>query len=153
MVSKFRQCGADHTINIKTQDPRASLQAVSGPVDIFAEATGTDAVCNLGLSLLKPRATLAIYGAPTDYTYSIDLHSVPGSFTFSLFHPQEYFAYPRVCQLIHNNLLDPALFLTRVYHGLDSLPQALQDQADKKLIKAVITIPWRAETEGSAWDR
>ena len=137
-----RRFGADVTVNCTTEDVAAAVRdATDGRgADIFTEATGADEVFAMGLTTLRPHGTLAIYGAPEHYRYTLPLRSGPVDFNVRLICPAEQRAYPWVCRQLQSGVIDPMLFRTHVWDGLDKINEAVEAQTAGRVVKGFVRI-------------
>jgi len=141
-LERGKKCGADIVVNTTKQDARRAVREATGGVgvDVFAEATGADEIFNVGLGCLRSGGTLAIYGAPEGYRYTLAMKNAGGEFAVKLVHPEEHLAYEWVCSMIQRKLIDCKLFHSHVWDGLESLPQVLQAQQDGQALKSLVRI-------------
>ena len=129
-------------MNITREDPAGVVKELTGGVgvDYFAEATGADEMFMAGLKTLAPNGQAIVYGAPENYTYTLAMRGAPGDFAVRLIGPEEYKAYPWVCGLMQSGGIDPSLFRSHSWDGLESLPMALEEQASGNVIKGFVKI-------------
>jgi len=137
-----RRCGADVTVNSKDADAAEAVREAAGGmgVDCFAEASGADEMFNLGLGTLCQGGTLAIYGAPQGYRYTLQMKRARGEFDVRLMHPAENTALDWVCRIIRQKRIDTQLLHSHVWEGLDCLPEAIQAQENGEVIKGLVRI-------------
>lgn len=136
------RCGADFGVSLSNENAVEETRRLAGGdgAHFFAEATGADQVFQTGLRMLAPGGVAAIYGAPDEARYTLMLRGSPGDFSARLISPEDHVAFPWVCRLIAEGRLDPALFRSHTWHGLDSIHDALAAQEKGDVIKGFITL-------------
>lgn len=141
-LERARRFGADAGVNMTQGDPVDAVRRANGGrgVEVFAEATGADAMLGLGLQTLAPGGTAAIYGAPEGYRYTLPMRGAPGDFAVRLIAPEEYRAYHWVCDLIRRGAIDTSQFRSHVWDGLEQVPAALQAQANGAVVKGLVRV-------------
>ena len=141
-LNHARKLGAHVTINSRKQDVATEVRNATGGkgVQFFAEATGVDDVFGQGLSSLADGGTAAIYGAPDDQRYTLAMTGAPASFIARRICPQEHLAYPWACRAVQSGTIDPALFCTHVFDGLERINELLQLQEQGKVVKGFIRL-------------
>jgi len=137
-----RKLGAHVTINSRKQDVADEVRSATGGkgVRFFAEATGVDEVFAQGLNSLAEGGTAAIYGAPDDQRYTLAMSQAPANFIARRICPQEHLAYPWACRAIQRGMIDPALFCTHVFDGLEHVNELLQLQEQGEVVKGFIRL-------------
>jgi threonine dehydrogenase-like Zn-dependent dehydrogenase len=102
-----RQIGATHTINVTTEPVAKKLRDLNDDsgADFFLEAVGLPDQIQVGLSLLAPGGTIAIYGVPEGQRYELNWSAGPGSATIAQYPAQEHLAYAWVTNLMGRGIL------------------------------------------------
>ena len=136
------KCGADILVDTNDGDIGQAVVGATGGkgADYFIEATGADEIFNAGLGTLRNGGTLAIYGAPQGYKYSLQMKKARGEFNVMLVHAEEHVALDWVCRAIREKKINTELFRSHVWDGLESLPEALRLQEEGKVIKGFVKI-------------
>lgn len=73
-----KEMGATHLINSKTQDAKATIEAILGPqgLDVFIDNTGQPAIIELGYQITKPQGRVTLVGVPRKGN-NINIYSLP----------------------------------------------------------------------------
>lgn len=141
-LERMRRAGADMLINLHDGSPRtAAFAATDGRGgNVFVEATGSDEVWRAGLATLGPGGVGAVYGAPDDLRYTLDMRAAPADFTARLCSPEEYLVYADVCRWLNSGEIAAGLFRTHTWEGLESIGTALAAQERGEVLKGVIRL-------------
>lgn len=133
--------GATHTLLLDENLP-AAVRSLTGGVgaDWFLDAAGHQHVFEAGLSCLRTGGAAAIYGAPEGFGYRLPLGAVGGDFAVHYLAPDDDRFFPETCRRMVSGTLDAAAIRTHVWTGLESLPQALREQADGNVLKGLVRI-------------
>ena len=108
--------------------------------DWFLDAAGHQEVFEAGLGLLKPGGAVAIYGAPDNFAYRLPLGRVGGDFSVKYLNPADDTFFPEACRRMMAGKLKAKDLLTHVWHGLESIHAALEEQAAGKVLKGLVRI-------------
>ena len=101
-----RQVAADATID--TSDPAwpARLRELSGgALDVFCEASGSNALMSAAVSVLRPGGVAAIYSAPAHGDAPFDRSTLSEGRSVITPEAREHLAYPWVCDLLRRQLI------------------------------------------------
>ncbi|MDR1281520.1 MAG: zinc-binding dehydrogenase [Opitutaceae bacterium] len=133
--------GATHTL-LLNQDTQANVRAITDGLGAhwFLDAAGHQAVFEQGLTCLRPGGHAAIYGAPDGCSYRLPLDAVGGEFDVRLIHTADDTFFDEACRRMADRRLDADAVRTHVWHGLESLPEALADQIAGKVLKGLVRI-------------
>lgn len=133
--------GATHTL-VLDKETSTSVRDICGGngADWFLDAAGHQAVFDAGLGFLRPGGHAAIYGAPEGFAYRLALGSVGGDFSVHYLSPTDDLFFPETCRRIADGRLNARLLHTHTWEGLESLPQAVQDQESGKVLKGMVRI-------------
>ncbi len=134
------KCGADGVINIADDVKASMLEICPQGVDCYIEATGSNDMFNLGLSLIKPYGTVAIYAAPVGYKYELNMKQSSGAFNVKLAPAEEHLMYGKVVEAIKNKLIDTSPFTSNIMYGLENLAVLVERQRRKEILKGYIVI-------------
>lgn len=108
--------------------------------DWFLDAAGHPEVFEAGLRALKVGGNAAIYGAPEGFSYRLPLGSCGGDFSVHYLIPQDDLFFQQTCQQIRRGALRTSSVITHKWHGLESLPGALADQKEGRVLKGMVVI-------------
>ncbi len=102
-----RRLGATHGLNVKHGSIPARLreQNEGRGVDFFLEAVGLPDQIGVGLSVLAPGGTLAIYGVPEGQKYDLSWNGGPGWANIAQLPAEEHRAYPWVTRLLERGVI------------------------------------------------
>ncbi|MBE2202868.1 MAG: zinc-binding dehydrogenase [Chthoniobacterales bacterium] len=142
-----RKNGATHVIPLeKLTKPLLQDITSSQGVDWFLDAAGHQAVFETGLAHLKAGGKAAIYGAPDGFSYTLPLGKVGGDFEVKMLFPADDAFFDQTARLMSEGHLKASLVRTHVWHGLNALPRALEEQAAGHVLKGVLLLD---ETAGA----
>lgn len=117
------------------------VRAIAGHgADWFLDAAGHQAVFDAGLRCLAPGGAAAIYGAPEGFAYRLPLGAVGGDFCVHYLAPNDDTYFPIACQRLLDGDLNADTLRTHCWAGLESMPQALADQAAGDVLKGFVQI-------------
>jgi threonine dehydrogenase-like Zn-dependent dehydrogenase len=107
-----RELGADHGVNVKESDPTAVVRDLTGGgADLFIEASGGKGQVKLGLSLVKPGGTMAIYGVPEGGKYD-GMDGIPSNVRLVTPPAEEHLAYGSALDLLRRGVVPDGRLLT-----------------------------------------
>jgi threonine dehydrogenase-like Zn-dependent dehydrogenase len=117
------------------------LKKIAGSkADWFLDAAGHQEVFEAGLRLLRPGGTAAIYGAPDGFAYRLPLGAVGGDFSVRYMTPSDDTFFAEACRRISEGEIRTRSLRTNLWEGLESIEQALADQASGRVLKGLIRI-------------
>lgn len=136
-----RRNGATHTLGFSdsTAAEVREINAGSG-ADLFLDAAGHQSVFEAGLRCLRVGGQAAIYGAPEGFAYRLPLGAVGGDFCVHYLSPTDDTFFEETVRRISSGRLDVKSIHTHTWHGLESLPQALTEQAAGDVLKGLVLI-------------
>ncbi|MDP0496767.1 MAG: zinc-binding dehydrogenase [Verrucomicrobiota bacterium JB024] len=136
-----RRNGATHTLTFDAE-LSAAVREINGGLgaDWFLDAAGHQQVFEAGLKCLRPGGSAAIYGAPDGFAYTLPLGAVGGDFCVKYLSPTDDSFMLEACQRILDGRLDAAAVRTHIWDGLESLNQALKEQAAGEVLKGMVRI-------------
>jgi len=140
-LEKMRENGATHSLEFGARLPSEVRDLTGGGADLFLDAAGHQDVFAAGLQCLCNGGEAAIYGAPEGFSYAMHLGAVGGDFSVHYFTPPDDTFFPEACRRIGDGTIKASLLRSHVWNGLESLPQALQEQSAGEVLKGLITIP------------
>jgi alcohol dehydrogenase/L-iditol 2-dehydrogenase len=134
-----RAAGADHTVDITAEDPKALIASVGDGLgaDLVVDATGVSAALVQGLELVRPLGSIVKVGwGPQPLGASLDplvakAVTLYGSFSHT------WTTWERVLSLFATRALRPAEVIGDVY-GLDDWERAFEDMESGRNIKSVV---------------
>jgi threonine dehydrogenase-like Zn-dependent dehydrogenase len=109
-----RRLGATHGLNVTKGSVPARLREMNEGrgVDFFLEAVGLPDQIGVGLSVLAPGGTLAIYGVPEGQKYELCWNGSPGWANIAQFPAEEHRAYPWVTRLLERGVIPTGELMT-----------------------------------------
>lgn len=141
-MSKLRELGADHTVNITREDPEELIRSLGDGLgaDLVVDATGVSAALKQGLSLVRPLGSIAKVGwGPQPLDFSLDplvakAVTLYGSFSHT------WTTWERVLSLFSAGMLKPGQVLGGVYE-LEDWERAFEHMVSGRNIKSVMVMP------------
>jgi len=107
-----RELGANHGLNVTEGDPAAVVRDLTGGgADIFIEASGGKDQVRLGLSLIKPGGTVAIYGVPPGGKYD-GMDGIPQNVRLVSPPAEEHLAYEWTLGILRRGVVRAENLLT-----------------------------------------
>ena len=82
----------------------------------------------------------AIYGAPDGFSYTLPLGAVGGDFDVKMYFPADDTFFDETCFRMSEGILNASQIRTHVWHGLEALPGAIEEQAAGFVLKGVLII-------------
>jgi threonine dehydrogenase-like Zn-dependent dehydrogenase len=133
-----RSLGADFGASVLEGDPAAKVREfASGGVDIFIEAVGSAELVRLGLSVLRPGGTLAIYGVPPREGYDLAWGMLPPEVRFTRPAPEEYRTYGWALDLLERGTVPGDRLMTHRW-PLAEHARAFSEIAAGEVVKGML---------------
>jgi len=136
----MRRNGATDVLKIDNTLPDKVKNLTGGGADWFLDAAGHQSPFEAGLKCLRPGGAAAIYGAPTGFAYMLPLGIVGGDFAVHYLAPNDDEYFPEACRRMLSGELDAAALRSHEWDGLESLPQAIEEQAAGEVLKGYVKI-------------
>jgi L-iditol 2-dehydrogenase len=141
-LEKARALGADHTVDITTEDAGAVVRSLGDGLgaDLVVDATGVSIALKQGLDLVRPYGSIVKIGwGPQPLGFSLDplvakAVTLYGSFSHT------WTTWERVLELFSRGRLDPQAVLGGVYE-LDDWEEAFSAMESGRNIKSVMVMP------------
>ena len=136
-----RANGATHTVEFNEAAKSVVREITSSKgADWFLDAAGHQAVFEAGLGYLRLGGRAAIYGAPDGFSYTLPLGAVGGDFDVKMYFPADDTFFDETCFRMSEGILNASQIRTHVWHGLEALPGAIEEQAAGFVLKGVLII-------------
>lgn len=135
-----KQNGATDTLKIDDTLPDTVKTMTDGGADWFLDAAGHQSPFELGLKCLRPGGAAAIYGAPEGFAYTVPLGIVGGDFAVHYFAPNDDDYFPEACRSMLAGELNAGTLRSHEWNGLESLPSAIEQQAEGEVLKGHVQI-------------
>lgn len=136
-----RKVGATHGLNVKDGQVAQKLRDLNGGkgADLFLEAVGSPDQIEVGLSLIAPGGTIAIYGVPEGQRYNLAWGTGPGWVNISQFPADEHLAYHWVARLLERGVIPTGELMTHSW-TLDQYQDAFAAVANGSVVKGWISL-------------
>jgi threonine dehydrogenase-like Zn-dependent dehydrogenase len=132
--------GATHAVLLDAKTKAAVHEITDQGADWFLDAAGHQSVFEAGLDCLRPGGHAAVYGAPDGFAYRVPLGAAGGDFEVKFCLPADDVFFPEACARLLSGRLDATRIRTHVWHGLESVSQALEEQRAGQVLKGVVII-------------
>lgn len=135
-----RDIAADEVVNVTQSDPAEIIRKTFPQgIDLFCEAVGQKDQLRIGLSLLKPGGTLAVYGVPPDQHYDLDWKWLPADIRLMQPPAEEHLDYDWVIDLMRRGLIPVEKLLTHSW-PLHQFQIAFDAVAKGEVIKGMLEL-------------
>jgi threonine dehydrogenase-like Zn-dependent dehydrogenase len=136
-----RRLGATHGLNIKNGPVGARLRELNRGrgADFFLEAVGLPDQIEVGLSVMAPGGTLAIYGVPEGQRYALSWGSGPGWANIAQYPAEEHRAYPWITKLFERGVIPTSELMTH-HWKFDQYHEAFAAVAEGSVVKGWIEL-------------
>jgi threonine dehydrogenase-like Zn-dependent dehydrogenase len=133
--------GATHGINVTRDSVAPAVREINGGrgADFFLEAVGLPDQVELGLSMLSPGGTVAIYGVPEGQRYDLSWGRGSGHASICQFPAEEHLAYGWVARLMGRSLIPTQTLMTH-HWPLDQFREAFDAVASGAVVKGWIEL-------------
>lgn len=137
----MKRNGATHALKLGDTTIDELREVNNGEkADWFFDAAGHQAVFEAGLKCLKVGGQAAIYGAPEGFAYRLPLGSAGGDFSVHYRNTKDDVFYDETCRRMGTGEIDARAIQSHTWRGLESLPQALEQQEAGEVLKGMVLI-------------
>lgn len=140
-LEKARELGADHTVDISTQDPLDLIRELGDGfgADLVIDATGVSAALEQSLQLVRPAGSIAKVGwGPQPLGFSLDPLVQKGATLYGAF-SHTWNTWERVLELFASGRLNPDSVIGGRY-PLEAWESAFEHMESGQNIKSVMTL-------------
>jgi threonine dehydrogenase-like Zn-dependent dehydrogenase len=132
------ELAADCGVNVREEnDPADKVLELVGPADFFFEAVGRSDQIRLGLSLLRPDGTVAVYGVP-EKPYELEYGWLPhGNVDFRAPEAHEYVTYDWALDVVRRGIVPAEKLMTHRW-PMDDFNEAIEEIEAGEVVKGMI---------------
>jgi threonine dehydrogenase-like Zn-dependent dehydrogenase len=133
--------GADHGLNIHDADPPSAVKELTaGGADFFLEVAGQTDQLRVGCSLIRPGATIAVYGVPPNGKYDLEWAWLPSDVRFLKSPADEHLAFNDVAEMIRHKKIPVNKLMTHQW-PLAEFDAAFKAVRGGEVVKGMLVMP------------